>query len=125
MNLRIKGYSRVEPPPTTSSSVDPLEGLSPSDRLVYTLPIIHLDGDFRSADTSTPSFGYSDMDTRRVTGTVRMIGGGAVRWTLVRTSQVQDQFVNSDVLTNRERFSSLANRNGLWRGFRLEKLDRD
>ncbi|KAF5350748.1 hypothetical protein D9758_010374 [Tetrapyrgos nigripes] len=89
MNLRVKGYSRVPPPPVPASNSsssssnkedsDYLAGLSSQDRLIYTLPIIHIDGDFRSADSSAPSYleGYSDMDSRRVTGTVRMIGGGA------------------------------------------------
>ncbi|KAG7085864.1 hypothetical protein E1B28_003397 [Marasmius oreades] len=50
------------------------------DPLVYTLPIIHIFGEYRGSDV--------DENARRVCrGTVRMIGDRAVRWTLVSLKQ--------------------------------------
>jgi len=45
--------------------------------LVYLLPVIHFEGEFRGSDVDARAH-------RRARGTVRMIGDGAVRWTMVR-----------------------------------------
>ncbi|KAF7320003.1 hypothetical protein MKEN_00784200 [Mycena kentingensis (nom. inval.)] len=65
MTLRIVRY---EPPP------QPPHGADPND-LIYRLPIIHVLGGSRGSDSD-------DVVQRVVCGTVRMIGGGAVRWAM-------------------------------------------
>lgn len=46
------------------------------DPLVYALPIIHIEGEFRGSDVD-------ESAARRARGTIRMIGDRAVRWNLV------------------------------------------
>lgn len=74
MTLRVSGYSKPpEPDATDRLSSRELESL------VWKLPVIHVEGESKG----------SDMDSsviRQVKGTVRMIGDGAVRWSLVITS---------------------------------------
>lgn len=72
MTLRVSGYSKPPDP-------DPL--YEPSSRelesLVWKLPVIHVVGESTGSDI--------DADVvRQVGGTVRMIGDGAVRWSLVK-----------------------------------------
>ncbi|KAF7340009.1 hypothetical protein MVEN_01918600 [Mycena venus] len=70
MTLRVVRYSRAPPPP---AGADP-------HALIYRLPIIHVEGESRGTDTDETS-------ARVVAGTVRMIGDGAVRWSmLIQTS---------------------------------------
>jgi hypothetical protein len=82
MTLRVSGYS---PPPdpdaepestsnVTSTTFSPKCAL---ESLVYTLPVIHLEGESRGSDVDATVL-------RHVKGTVRMITDGAVRWSLVR-----------------------------------------
>ena len=70
MTLRVTGYSRV-PPPSPSDSLP-----ADIDSLIWKLPIIHVKGESRGSDVDEES-------VRHVNGTVRMIGEGAVRWSLV------------------------------------------
>lgn len=71
MTLRVAGYSKPpEPGSTDNPSARELESL------VWKLPVIHIEGESKG----------SDMDStviRQVRGSVRMIGDGAVRWSLV------------------------------------------
>ncbi len=72
MSLRVSGYSKPPtPPPGYQGSSD-----NPLSSLVYTLPIIHVEGESRGSD-------LDDAAHRQIKGTVRMIGDGAVRWSLV------------------------------------------
>jgi hypothetical protein len=78
MTLRVSGYS---PPPdpdveheSMTSATSPQSAL---ESLVYTLPVIHLEGESRGSDVDATVL-------RHVKGTVRVITDGAVRWTLVR-----------------------------------------
>ncbi|KAJ7042606.1 hypothetical protein C8F04DRAFT_1076502 [Mycena alexandri] len=65
LNLRVARYSR---PPTPPAGADP-------QALIWRLPVIHVEGDSLGTDT--------DETSRRVVeGTVRMIGDGAVRWSM-------------------------------------------
>jgi hypothetical protein len=67
MTLRVARYER---PPRPPPGADPRA-------LIWRLPIIHVEGESRGTDT--------DEDRGRVVeGTVRMIGDGAVRWSMVR-----------------------------------------
>ncbi|KAJ7169517.1 hypothetical protein C8R46DRAFT_1217210 [Mycena filopes] len=65
MTLRVARYSR---PPLPPVGADP-------QALIWRLPIIHVEGDSRGTDTDTTS-------ARVIEGTVRMIGDGAVRWSM-------------------------------------------
>ncbi|KAJ6574698.1 hypothetical protein B0H19DRAFT_1125332 [Mycena capillaripes] len=65
MTLRVARYS---PPPRPPSGADPNE-------LIWLLPIIHVEGESRGTDTDETS-------ARVIEGTVRMIGDGAVRWSM-------------------------------------------
>ncbi len=72
MSLRVSGYSKPPtPPPGYQGSSD-----NPLSSLVYTLPIIHVEGESRGSD-------LDDAAHRQIKGTVRMIGDGVVRWSLV------------------------------------------
>jgi len=55
-------------PPSPPAGADP-------HALIYRLPIIHVEGESRGTDTDETS-------ARVVAGTVRMIGDGAVRWSM-------------------------------------------
>jgi hypothetical protein len=83
MTLRVSGYSpppepepEPEPEPKSTSS-DISSAASALESLLYTLPVIHLEGESRGSDVDLSLM-------RHVTGTVRMLADGAVRWTLVR-----------------------------------------
>ncbi|KAJ7770858.1 hypothetical protein DFH07DRAFT_879913 [Mycena maculata] len=65
MTLRITQYS---PPPRPPPGADP-------NQLLYRLPVIHVAGESRGTDTDEGS-------GRAIEGTVRMIGDGAVRWSM-------------------------------------------
>lgn len=80
MALRVKGYS-PPPDPEFKSPLDTAPLRSIQESLLYTLPVIHLEGESRGSDLDSTVM-------RHVTGTVRMIADGAVRWTLVRCSLV-------------------------------------
>ncbi|KAJ7081970.1 hypothetical protein C8R43DRAFT_909731, partial [Mycena crocata] len=67
MNLRVVRYSA---PPRAPPGADP-------DALIWRLPVIHIEGDSRGTD-------QDENAGRVVEGTVRMIGDGAVRWSMVR-----------------------------------------
>ncbi|KAF7367247.1 hypothetical protein MSAN_00786600 [Mycena sanguinolenta] len=65
MTLRVLRYER---PPRPPAGADPRA-------LMWRLPIIHIEGESRGTDTDETS-------ARVVAGTVRMIGDGAVRWSM-------------------------------------------
>ncbi|KAL4263066.1 F-box domain-containing protein [Pleurotus pulmonarius] len=71
LTLRITGYLPPPPAPPPNQS----QPLSDSDALVYRLPIISIAGDSIGSDQNS-------SEQRKVTGTVRMIGDGAVRWSM-------------------------------------------
>nr|GAT43682.1 predicted protein [Mycena chlorophos] len=74
MTLRV---ARYEPPPR------PPHGADPND-LIWRLPIIHVVGESRGTDM--------DIDLRRVIeGTVRMVGDGAVRWSMTSGDMNDDR----------------------------------
>lgn len=95
MTLKVKSYSAPPKRPSTpstsvpSSSAASASGIarqlqeSLSD-LVYTLPVIHFEGMSRGSDVNP-------VETRHVSGTVRMLECGAVRWSLVRSFVVLDK----------------------------------
>ncbi|THU84770.1 hypothetical protein K435DRAFT_783647, partial [Dendrothele bispora CBS 962.96] len=131
MNLRIKGYSRAVPPTNTSKSTcgastssnepDPLEGLEPLEKLVYALPIIHVEGDYRSSDGGN-TFGDTHLDSRRINGTVRMIGDGAVWWDLVTSFESGErEWVMAGVQIGE--IGSALGVVGLWTGAEHERGD--
>lgn len=70
LTLRITGYL---PPPVAPP---PSQLLSDTDALVYKLPIIKIKGASIGSDQNS-------SEQRRISGTVRMIGDGAVRWSMV------------------------------------------
>ncbi|KAJ6519434.1 hypothetical protein C8R45DRAFT_951468 [Mycena sanguinolenta] len=65
MTLRVVRYTR---PPRPPAGADPRA-------LMWRLPVIHIEGESRGTDTDETS-------ARVVAGTVRMIGDGAVRWSM-------------------------------------------
>ncbi|KDQ22618.1 hypothetical protein PLEOSDRAFT_1098358 [Pleurotus ostreatus PC15] len=69
LTLRITGYL---PPPVAPP---PSQLLSDTDALVYKLPIIKIEGASIGSDQNS-------SEQRRISGTVRMIGDGAVRWSM-------------------------------------------
>ncbi|KAF4588031.1 hypothetical protein EYR38_009992 [Pleurotus pulmonarius] len=71
LTLRITGY--LPPPPAPPPNQN--QPLSDSDALVYRLPIIRIAGASIGSDQNS-------SEQRKVTGTVRMIGDGAVRWSM-------------------------------------------
>ncbi|KAJ7356950.1 hypothetical protein DFH08DRAFT_771226 [Mycena albidolilacea] len=77
MSLRIARYS---PPPRPPPGADPRA-------LIWRLPIIHVAGESHGTDTD-------EVSTRVVEGTVRMIGDGAVRWSM--SLQTSSEAVGSD-----------------------------
>ena len=82
--MRITGYSRPPPKPVpaplpeTSQDSAADEAVDPA-ALIWHLPVIHFNGESTVADSSGP------QSTRKIKGTVKMIGDGAVLWTLVGT----------------------------------------
>lgn len=52
------------------------------DSLVWRLPIIHVEGQSQGSDVD-------ENAVRHIRGTVRMIGDGAVRWSLVSTFRLR------------------------------------
>jgi len=76
MTLRVSGYS-PPPDPEPGSTLDTANPRSALESLVYTLPVIYLEGESRGSDVDSTVL-------RKVKGTVRMIADGAIRWTLVR-----------------------------------------
>jgi hypothetical protein len=76
MTLRVTRYERPPPPPPISSTGSGVTEDDPSKSLVYKLPIIHFEGEARISDRIVQA-------TRLVSGTVRMIGDGTVRWSMV------------------------------------------
>ncbi|KAK7457796.1 hypothetical protein VKT23_010136 [Stygiomarasmius scandens] len=126
MNLRITGYSKVDPPATTNASTngDPANApdeLSPLDKLVYALPVIHVEGNFRPVNDNA-SFGDTYLDTRRITGTVRMVGEGAVWWHLVTSFESGEQEWAMEGVQIGEIGSALGVV-GLWTGAEHERGD--
>lgn len=86
MTLRVVAYEDPPPPPPVTNSDSPkgkgkaretdAQFEDPATSLIYKLPIIHIEGEARGSD-------MDEMVIRKVQGTVRMIGDGAVRWSLV------------------------------------------
>ncbi|KAF9466666.1 hypothetical protein BDZ94DRAFT_1305907 [Collybia nuda] len=77
MTLRVSGYSKPPEP-------DLLDEHSPCEleSLVWRLPVIHIEGESKGSDVDSTVI-------RRVKGCVRMIGDGAIRWSL--TSSYPDE----------------------------------
>lgn len=89
MTIHVVGYEKAPPVPSYSPSNHKGKGKdtgndsSPSSQeedlsglLCYRLPIIHIEGESRGSD--------EDANMRRyVSGTVRMMGDGSVRWSMV------------------------------------------
>lgn len=71
MSLRVSGYSNPPiPNPDYPVPEDDFESL------IWKLPIIHVEGESQGSD-------LDEHSKRFVKGTVRLIGDGAVRWSLV------------------------------------------
>ncbi|KAJ7071471.1 hypothetical protein C8F01DRAFT_1047448 [Mycena amicta] len=97
MTLRIVGY---DPPPK------PPHGTNPQD-LIWRLPIIRIGGESRGTD--------SDADLRRViAGTVRMVGDGAVRWSMTSGDATTAEWVTESVQVGD--IGSAIGIIGLWTG---------
>ncbi|KAF8326735.1 hypothetical protein F5887DRAFT_1137747 [Amanita rubescens] len=76
ITLRITGYS----PPPPHESADP-------NALIWHLPVIHFSGESKLAEESTGT----QPPIRKLKGTVKMIGDGAVLWTMASTSSYVEQ----------------------------------
>jgi hypothetical protein len=78
VSFSVQGYERPPTCPTTAAGNDSDNDGSGSHciSLIYQLPIIHIAGQAIDPDTEN-DFHW------KIKGTVRMIGGGAVRWSLV------------------------------------------
>ncbi|RDB18929.1 hypothetical protein Hypma_014374 [Hypsizygus marmoreus] len=73
MTLRVSGYSKPpEPSPADLQHASSRE----LESLVWKFPVIHVDGESKGSD-------HDSNIIRKVTGTVRMIADGAVRWSLM------------------------------------------
>src|SRR5262245_12087809 len=85
MTLRISGYSPRPSPPPAGVVKNPVtqEAKMPVASLVYKLPIDHIEGTSRGSDIDSQIL-------RRISGTARMIGEGAVRWSLVSVRTKHD-----------------------------------
>ncbi|KAK0469311.1 uncharacterized protein EV420DRAFT_1633727 [Desarmillaria tabescens] len=105
MSLRVSGYSKPPtPPPDYHGSGD-----NPLSSLVYTLPIIRVEGESRGSD-------LDDGAHRQIRGTVRMIGDGAVRWSLTSSEAgIQDpEWVTESVQIGQ--VGSAMGMIGMWTG---------
>lgn len=105
MSLRVSGYSKPPtPPPGYQGSSD-----NPLSSLVYTLPIILVEGESRGSD-------LDDAAHRQIKGTVRMIGDGAVRWSLTSSEAgIQDpEWVTESVQIGQ--VGSAMGMIGMWTG---------
>ncbi|KAK7467479.1 hypothetical protein VKT23_004532 [Stygiomarasmius scandens] len=85
--------------------------------LVYLLPVIHFEGEFRGSDVDARAH-------RRARGTVRMIGDGAVRWTMISSeasTPQRDEWTMEGVQVGGvgTQFGVI----GLWTGARHEEGD--
>ncbi|KIY65817.1 hypothetical protein CYLTODRAFT_424008 [Cylindrobasidium torrendii FP15055 ss-10] len=74
MRLKVAGYA---PPPDPPADY---EQLSVQDKLPYLLPIIEVEGAARGSDVDATA-------SREISGTVRMIGDGTVRWQLTSAEE--------------------------------------
>ncbi|KIK55583.1 hypothetical protein GYMLUDRAFT_47798 [Collybiopsis luxurians FD-317 M1] len=93
---------------TASGSYDPL---------VYALPVIHVEGEFRGSDVD-------ETVTRRARGTVRMIGDRAIRWNLISSevsSPDRDEWVMEGVQVGG--IGSAMGVVGMWTGAGHERGD--
>ncbi|KAJ7693655.1 hypothetical protein B0H17DRAFT_1199763 [Mycena rosella] len=99
MTLRVAGYS---PPPRAPPGVD-------LNALIWRLPVIHVTGDSRGTDTD-------ENNGRVIEGTVRMIGDGAVRWSMTSSEAAGSdaEWVTESVQVGE--FGSAAGIIGLWTG---------
>lgn len=76
MTIRVSGYSPPPDPDPELKSSATLLPRSALESLVYTLPVIHLEGETKGSDIDLTVM-------RHIKGTVRMLADGAVRWTLL------------------------------------------
>jgi hypothetical protein len=79
VSFSVQGYERPPTPPTTAGENDSDNDVFRGRHcvyLIYQLPIIHIAGQAIDPDTEN-DFHW------KIKGTVRMIGGDAVRWSLV------------------------------------------
>ncbi|KAF9014497.1 hypothetical protein BDZ89DRAFT_995144 [Hymenopellis radicata] len=110
MHLHVSGYL---PPPDAPPDFDKL---SPQDQLVYILPIIEVEGNSTGSD-------MDEAAERRIWGTVRLIGGGIVRWTLTSAEPDTDdpEWITESVQMGQA--GSAMGFMGLWTGALHEKTD--
>ncbi|KAJ7785938.1 hypothetical protein B0H16DRAFT_1294731 [Mycena metata] len=106
MNLRVARYSR---PPTPPVGADP-------QALIWRLPIIHVEGDSQGTDTD-------EISRRVIEGTVRMIGDGAVRWSMTSSEAagLAPEWVTESVQVGD--IGSAAGIIGLWTGAEHSSTD--
>ncbi|KAK0194232.1 hypothetical protein F5146DRAFT_926440, partial [Armillaria mellea] len=112
MSLTVSGYSKPPtPPPGYQGSSD-----NPLSSLVYTLPVIHVEGESRGSD-------LDDTAHRQIRGTVRMIGDGAVRWSLTSSEAgIQDpEWVTESVQIGQ--VGSAMGMIGMWTGVDHSRSD--
>ncbi|KAJ7919037.1 hypothetical protein B0H13DRAFT_1606487 [Mycena leptocephala] len=106
MTLRVARYER---PPRPPPGADPRA-------LIWRLPIIHVEGESRGTDT--------DEDRGRVVeGTVRMIGDGAVRWSMTSSEATgaDPEWVTESVQVGE--IGSAVGIIGLWTGAEHSSTD--
>ncbi|KAF5392707.1 hypothetical protein D9757_000978 [Collybiopsis confluens] len=87
------------------------------DPLVYILPVIHIEGEFRGSDVD-------ETAARRARGTIRMIGDRAVRWNLISSeisSPDRDEWVMEGVQVGG--IGSAMGVIGMWTGASHERGD--
>jgi len=91
ITLRITGYSPPPPrpsPPSSSSSTPLIQDESADpNALIWHLPIIHFSGESRLGEEGTGT----QPPSRKLKGTVKMIGDGAVLWTMTSSYVGQDE----------------------------------
>ncbi|KAH7924179.1 hypothetical protein BV22DRAFT_1105634 [Leucogyrophana mollusca] len=103
MALRISGYSRAPTPPSSTTN----ESL---------LPVIHLEGESIGTDTSLD-------DVRKVTGTVSVIGDGAIRWSMIFSVPGSDRPLWSSEGIQSGPPGSACGVLGMWTGAQHERRD--
>ncbi|KAJ6604246.1 hypothetical protein DFH09DRAFT_1018232 [Mycena vulgaris] len=106
MTLRVTGYS---PPPRAPPGADPTA-------LIWRLPVIHVAGESRGTD-------QDEAAGRVVEGTVRMIGDGAVRWSMTSSEAAgsDPEWVTESVQVGD--LGSAAGIIGLWTGAEHSSTD--
>ncbi|KAJ7275440.1 hypothetical protein B0H12DRAFT_1087339 [Mycena haematopus] len=106
MTLRVVRYTRAPRPP---AGADPR-------LLMWRLPVIHVEGESHGTDTDETS-------ARAIAGTVRMIGDGAVRWSMTSSEAAgaDPEWVTESVQVGD--IGSAAGIIGLWTGAEHSSTD--